>query len=77
MRTEHVPPHVLVALRVGERLTELGIAHMVCGSIASSLLGEPRSTYDVDFVVDLRRSRLDEFEAAFSPEFVVDPEAMI
>ncbi|MHC4813343.1 MAG: hypothetical protein ACYTFN_09645 [Planctomycetota bacterium] len=76
MSTEHVPEHVLVALRVGELLDALGIAHMVCGSVASSLQGEPRSTYDVDFVVDLTASLVPEIETAFGSEFHVDAAAI-
>ncbi|HVJ67576.1 MAG TPA: hypothetical protein VM510_06305 [Caulifigura sp.] len=48
-----------------ETLERLGIPYMVTGSIASSLFGEPRSTHDIDLVVDIPVSTtqqlLDEF----------------
>lgn len=34
------------------RLDEAGIAHMLAGSMASSFHGEPRSTQDIDLVID-------------------------
>jgi hypothetical protein len=76
LSTEHIPLHVAVALRVGEILERLGIDHMVCGTIASSLLGEPRATYAVDFVVDLVAARLGDLEAEFAAEFFVDGAAI-
>jgi hypothetical protein len=42
-----------VALALARALEQLGISYFVGGSLASSLQGEPRSTNDVDFVVDL------------------------
>ena len=33
-----------------------GIEYMVTGSIASSLQGEPRTTHDVDLVVDIEKA---------------------
>ena len=38
--------------RVVERLTSLGIPYMVTGSMASSHHGRPRSSHDVDLVID-------------------------
>lgn len=50
---------------VARKLTALGIPYMLTGSLASSLQGEPRSTHDIDLVVDLRSDRIDQFMAAF------------
>jgi tRNA nucleotidyltransferase/poly(A) polymerase len=43
-----------VALDVGQKLDSLGVTWLVGGSVASSILGEPRATADVDLVADLR-----------------------
>jgi len=40
---------------------------MVTGSIASSIQGEPRSTHDIDVVVNLPRSKASDLAAAFPP----------
>jgi hypothetical protein len=39
--------------QVAEMLDELGIAYALGGSMASSLVGEPRSTVDVDIAIAL------------------------
>ena len=38
--------------RVVQILTGSGIDYMVTGSVASSLQGEPRSTHDIDLVIE-------------------------
>ena len=35
------------------RLEELGATHLVTGSVAATLFGEPRATHDIDLVVEL------------------------
>lgn len=47
--------------RIGERLAQAGIPHMVTGSIASSFHGEPRTTRDIDIVIDPTPEALDRF----------------
>ena len=71
-----VPEHVLIALHVGEALDRALISHMVCGSIASSLHGEPRATYNVDFVVRIDSTSAPRLELALAGEFFLDPEAV-
>jgi hypothetical protein len=39
--------------RIVEALGEAGIPYMLTGSLASSLQGEPRTTHDIDLVVDI------------------------
>lgn len=39
-------------------LERAGVRYMVTGSVVSSLLGEPRSSHDVDFVVELSESHI-------------------
>jgi hypothetical protein len=46
--------------RILEVLDLLEIPYQVVGSLASSMYGIPRSTADVDLVVNLRADRVDE-----------------
>ena len=49
---EAVAPQVLLdAIRVGERLTELRVPHVLIGGLAVGLNGHPRATKDVDYMV--------------------------
>ncbi len=47
-----------VALRVASALEQVGADYFVGGSFASSLDGEPHATNDIDFVIDLKASRV-------------------
>jgi len=60
--------------RLLEVLDRLEVPYYVGGSVASSAHGSPRSTLDVDFVVDLRPELVDEFAATLQPEFYADAE---
>jgi hypothetical protein len=53
MAPDHLPDPLAVALEVAGILERLGIPYLAAGSLASSVHGEPRSTNDVDLVVDL------------------------
>lgn len=48
-------------------LNELGIAHMLVGSHASSFYGEARSTHDIDLVIDLDPDKITELVSRFRP----------
>jgi hypothetical protein len=52
-----------VLRRLVQALDAEGISYMVAGSFASGFHGVPRSTLDVDVVVDLDRAALDRFLA--------------
>lgn len=70
-------PDVLsVAFQCAEAMERAQIPYFLGGSLASSLQGEPRSTNDIDFVVDLRASQLQPFIDALGPDFDVDEEAL-
>jgi hypothetical protein len=56
-------------------LERLGLRYFVTGSMATIFFGEPRFTNDIDIVIDLPASRMQEFCAAFpSPEFYLSDE---
>jgi hypothetical protein len=66
---------VEVALDVGRRFDELGVPWLVGGSLASSMLGEPRATADVDLVADLRERHVSALYAALVDTYYIDDDA--
>ncbi len=62
---------------VVKTLDRLGIDYMVTGSLVSSLQGEPRSTHDIDIVVNLARAKAHSLAAAFpAPVYYLDEAAI-
>jgi hypothetical protein len=59
-------------------LEHAGIDYMVTGSTASSLQGEPRSTHDLDLVVNLQKSAVKFLIEAFSePDYYLDEDSIM
>ena len=52
-----------------QRLNGVGAPYMLTGSMASNYWGIPRSTHDVDFVVQLPRSSIPSFMRAFADSY--------
>ena len=65
-----------VTLRVADILDRLGVPYLVGGSVASSLLGVPRATLDVDLVADLRGAHVRPFVVALGDDFYWDEDAI-
>jgi hypothetical protein len=64
--------------KVARTLERLEIEYMITGSIASSLQGEPRSTHDIDIVVNLQPSKAPALAGAFPPpDYYLDQDAVI
>ena len=59
-----------VVARVAEVLDLLAVRYAVGGSLASSVVGEPRSTIDVDIVADLQPEHIESFIAQLSPRSI-------
>ncbi len=53
---------------ITKKLTEFKIQYMVCGSLASSLYGEPRATYDIDIIINCSLLQLKKFIQSFPEE---------
>jgi len=62
--------------RIVERLRAAGIPHMLAGSFASTYHGTPRTTQDIDLVIDPSHEALERFVAGLPPsEFYVSVDA--
>jgi hypothetical protein len=55
-----------------EILERLEIDYLLGGSLASSFLGEPRSTIDIDLALRLEMQRVESLISALEPAFYVD-----
>ena len=66
--------HLLAA--IADRLERVEIPYMVVGSVAGSLHGEPRTTMDIDLVIDPSRESLRHFvDSLPSHDYYVDMDA--
>lgn len=58
------------------RLNQAGFGYMVTGSMASNFWGIPRSTHDLDFVIQLPPSAVPQLVAAFAGDYYIDEAAV-
>lgn len=58
-------------------LHTLGVRYAIGGSYASSIHGEPRSTRDCDFLVEISAEQISELEALVSGDFYISREAAL
>lgn len=63
------------ALEMAALLDEFGVPYVLGGSLASSLVGEPRTTMGVDVAVELDARRAQELVVALVDEWYASPEA--
>jgi hypothetical protein len=68
---------IRILLQVSRILDNLAIPYLTCGSVASSILGIPRATQDIDLVIDLPSAKVKDFVTAFQTEFYIDSDAVI
>ena len=62
--------------QIVEQLDRAGIEHMLAGSFASTFHGDPRTTHDIDLVIDCDRASLDRLVQGLDPSrFYASPEA--
>lgn len=66
-----------VALLVAAALDRVGASYHVGGSIASSLQGDPRSTNDIDFVIDLPLGQARDLVRELGADFELDADALL
>ncbi|HLG19392.1 MAG TPA: hypothetical protein VI895_06195 [Bdellovibrionota bacterium] len=72
-----LPEVIQVALQVAQSFEQFKIPYFVVGSVASSILGEPRSTNDVDIVAQLSEVRAKEWIVWAEKDFYVSETAVI
>lgn len=65
-----------VAIDLGRHFDELGVVWLIGGSLASSLLGKPRATDDVDLVADLRELHVDELYRRLVASYYIDQDVL-
>ncbi len=61
---------------VTQRLDELAIPYLSGGSVAAALHGEPRTSLDIDLVVELELDDIERFAARFAADFYSSAAAM-
>jgi hypothetical protein len=66
-----------LALEVAAVLDRLGISYVLGGSLASSLVGEPRATVDIDLAIRLGAADVDRLLAELGAAFYVSEEAAL
>jgi hypothetical protein len=76
MTPESLPDPLAVAISFSEILERLDIRHLVGGSLASSVHGEPRSTNDIDILADFGEEHSGPFVEAVQPEYYVSATAV-
>ncbi len=62
---------IWLARKIADILEPLGISYVVGGSVASSLLGENRSTQDLDLVINISPEQAPQLISAMSGEFYI------
>ena len=77
MGPDRLPEPLGVALAVARELEHVNISYVAVGSLATSVHGEPRSTDDLDFLVDLSVSAAERLVAALQPTYYVSRDAAI
>ncbi len=68
---------ITLALEVANILNALDIPYLVGGSVASGILGEVRSTQDIDLVADLQREKVNQLIQVLQPRFYVSEDAVL
>lgn len=59
------------------KLEQAGIPYMIAGSVSSSFYGKPRSTHDVDMIIDPTLAALENFIQLLGKNFYVSQHAAI
>lgn len=76
MTPDGLPDPVAVALHFTAVLETLDVRHLVGGSLASSIHGEPRSTNDIDILADFRDEHVSPFIEAVEADYHVSASAI-
>ncbi len=66
--------HTGLLVQIAQHLATAGIPFMVAGSVGSSFHSQPRSTNDVDLVIDPTPAQLDHWLTLLGDQFYASPE---
>lgn len=58
-------------------LNALGVSHMICGSLASSVHGLPRATMDADLIAEIKSEQVELLVKALEKDFYIDKESVL
>lgn len=70
------PGALQVAILAAHALERLGVPHVIVGSVASSVHGEPRATLAADMTLRMRLRDVPGICSALEGDFHIDPEAL-
>ncbi|RJP30659.1 MAG: hypothetical protein C4536_09535 [Actinobacteria bacterium] len=65
-----------ILLQTAERLNSMRIPYMVTGAFAVTYYGKPRSTHDIDLIVEIDMSDTESLHEVFYKDFYASKEAM-
>ena len=68
---------LIVAAQVAAALEQVGVPYLIGGSLASTLHGEPRATFDVDVAAHLELQHVDALIEALGDEYIVDRDGLV
>ncbi len=71
-------PDLTLFLEVLRTLEQINAPYMVIGAFASTMFGSTRTTYDIDMIVDLSWTHIQQLVAAYpSPRYYADARQMV
>lgn len=62
--------------RIVNKLEKAGIPYMLTGGIAVSFWGAPRTTFDIDMVLEIHKEDVEKIVGVFKKEFYISKEAV-
>jgi len=65
-----------IVLRVAEILNQLNIPYIFTGALAVVYYGEPRTTHDIDLVIEISKNNIDPLFENFKKDFFIDRESI-
>lgn len=75
--TSNASPNFNLFFAILQTLEAIQAPYMIIGAFAATLYGAPRTTYDIDIMVDLSEEHIAALAAAYPPpRYYADPEQM-
>ncbi len=61
-----------ITLKVIQELNQLDIHYMITGALAVVYYGEPRTTHDIDLIIEIKKSTINNLLQHFHQDFFID-----